>query len=122
MSELSIYNFRRVGIINLLMSIPLFGLFGWISFSLCYALEKNWILSLVAATLCAFPLMLTMLHGHVTMAIGVSHRDHYYQWLNQKTNRWGWFFHPIFISTKFRFSGLAIYSSIIFVQFVRTVL
>jgi|AntAceMinimDraft_1070359.scaffolds.fasta_scaffold14523_2 hypothetical protein len=120
MSELSTKNFHRVGIINLLMSIPLFGLFSWIGFSLCYALQNNWPISLIAATLCAFPMMLTMLHGHVTMAIGVTHRDKYYHWLNQKTNPWGWFFHPIFISTKFRFSGLAIYTAIILVQFIRT--
>lgn len=122
MSELSNRNFRRVGIINLMMSIPLFGLFGWISFSLCYAFQNDWKIALVAATLCAFPMMLTMLHGHVTMAIGVSHRDKYYHWLNQKSNRWGWFFHPIFISTKFRFSGLAIYTIIIMIQFFRSTL
>lgn len=101
------------------MSIPLFGLFSWISFSLSYALIIRWELSLVTASFCAFPLMLTMLHGHVTMAIGVSHRDKYYEWLNKKNNPWGWFFHPLFISTKFRFAGLAVYSVIILMQIVR---
>lgn len=110
MSELNPSNYRRVARINFLMSIPLFGLFAWIGFALPYAIYPHALSALIASMIMAFPLMLTMLHGHVTIALGVIHRDLYYQWLARKGNTMGWFFHPIFTKTTFRLSCILFYS------------
>lgn len=110
MSELSPKNYRRVALINFLMSLPLFGLFSWIGFALLYQLYPHLLSALLGALFLGLAMMLTMLHGHVTVALGVTHRELYYQWLNQRGNKLGLFFFPIFTSTRFRLSGLGMYS------------
>jgi len=52
----------------------------------------------------ALPFMLTILHGHVTTAMGALHRHHYYNWLKDHPLTYGMLFHPIIISTRFRLS------------------
>jgi len=38
------------------------------------------------------------------MAVGASHREHYYNWLQNYTFTYGLLFHPIVIKTRFRLS------------------
>lgn len=73
---------------------------------------KNWV-RYGGAFLFSIPFTLTLLHGHVTMALGSAHRHHYYQWLNEHRLTYGLFFHDIFTSTRFRLIILVI-STIIF--------
>jgi hypothetical protein len=62
------------------------------------------IISFPGAIFFGLPFMLTLLHGHVTMAVGASHREHYYNWLQNYTFTYGLLFHPIIIKTRFRLS------------------
>lgn len=56
----------------------------------------------IGAFIFALPFMITILHGHVTMALGTTHRDHYYQWLVDHPYSYGLFFSRLEISTRFR--------------------
>ncbi|TVR32525.1 MAG: hypothetical protein EA390_05025 [Balneolaceae bacterium] len=101
-SELSESNYRRICFINWALSVPLLLIFSWPYFFLCQLLEIQRFVAFAGAILFALPFMLTILHGHVTMALGVVHRHHYYEWLQGYPFTYGVLFHPMIISTRFR--------------------
>lgn len=100
--ELNPRNYKRIYIINWLLSIPFFLLFSW---PYLYIAEFAGIEKLIAYAGCIFfsvPFMITILHGHVTMALGEAHRQHYYDWLSKNPLTYGLLFHPVMMSTRFR--------------------
>lgn len=100
--ELSPKNFKRISIINWMLSVPFFVLFSW---PYLYLSEFAGLEKAIAYAGCIFfsvPFMITILHGHVTMALGEAHRDHYYNWLNDQPLTFGLFFHPVMMRTRFR--------------------
>lgn len=101
-SELSDKNFKRICIINWLISMPLIVLFGGPYWFMSQYLDINSVISYAGALIFSIPFALTILHGHVTLALGSLHRHHYYDWLDKKGLTYGLFFHPVFISTRFR--------------------
>lgn len=101
-SELSEKNFRRIYFINWLLCIPLIVLFGGPYVFMGLYLGINELLIYAGALLFSVPFMLTILHGHVTMALGSLHRHHYYNWLKEHSLTYGLLFHSVFISTRFR--------------------
>jgi len=103
-SELSEKNYLRICFINWAMSIPILLIFAWPYFFICEFFMVPKIISFPGSIIFALPFMLTLLHGHVTMAVGASHREHYYAWLQQYTFTYGLLFHPIIIKTRFRLS------------------
>lgn len=101
-SELSVPNFRRICIINWSLSLPVLLLFAW-----PYYLAGSWLkledpLLYPGAIVFGLPFMMTVLHGHVTMALGALHRHHYYNWLSNYPLSYGFMFHPIMFRTRFR--------------------
>lgn len=106
-SELSEYNFKRISLINWFLCIPLLVLFGWPLLYLCSYLRIDEFYSYPASFLFALPFMITILHGHVTMALGSTHRHHYYDWLTDHPFSYGFLFHKIFMKTRFRMLLLA---------------
>ncbi len=101
-AELSEQNFRRISWINILLTPLLFILFAWpylvvgINFNIAEEL-------LYIGTFCfSFSFTLTILHGHVTMALGALHRSHYHDWLDRHHWSYGLLMRPIFFSTRFR--------------------
>lgn len=112
-SELSQRNYKRISIINWVLSVPLFILFAWPYLSIAASLNLEIIIGYIGAVLFSIPFSLTILHGHVTMALGSLHRHHYYNWLEENPLTYGLFFHPLFTSTRFRllllaFSGITL--------------
>lgn len=106
--ELNPNNYKRIYIINWLLSIPFFLLFSW---PYLYIAEFAGIEKTIAYTGCIFfsvPFMITILHGHVTMALGEAHRQHYYDWLSDKPLTYGLLFHPVMMSTRFRLILIAV--------------
>lgn len=100
--ELNPRNFKRISLINWLLSLPFFLLFSWpyLYLSNFMGIEK-----FIAYTGCIFfsiPFMITILHGHVTMALGEAHRHHYYDWLHEHALTYGLLFHPMMMRTRFR--------------------
>jgi hypothetical protein len=113
-AELSDQNFRRISWINILLSPPLFLLFAWpyVVFALRFDMPE---LMLQMGTFCfSFPFTLTIIHGHVTAALGALHRIRYYEWLAEHRWSYGFFIRPIFFSTRFRLIFLLIGFVILF--------
>lgn len=100
--ELNPKNYKRISLINWLLCVPLIVLFAVPYLSIAAFLNANMGISYAGALLFSFPFCLTILHGHVTMALGSLHRNHYYEWLGNNTLTYGLFFHPMFTSTRFR--------------------
>jgi len=101
-SELSRRNYKRISIINWLLCVPLLLLFAFPYIKIADFLNIEKIIVYLGALLFSIPFMLTILHGHVTMALGSVHRHHYYRWLEENTLTYGLFFHPLFTRTRFR--------------------
>lgn len=101
-SELSRRNYKRISIINWLLCVPILLLFAFPYIKIAGFLNIEEIIVYLGALLFSLPFMLTILHGHVTMALGSVHRHHYYRWLEENTLTYGLFFHPIFTRTRFR--------------------
>jgi hypothetical protein len=101
-SELTESNYKRIAMINWALSVPLLLIFAWPYFFLCELLSINKMLSFPGSILFGLPFMLTILHGHVTMAMGAAHRHHYYRWLAEYPLTYGLLFHFVIISTRFR--------------------
>lgn len=112
-TELSEYNFKRISVINWILSVPLIFIFGWPFLYLCDLLGIGAVASGIGAFLFSLPLLFTILHGHVTMALGSSHRHHYYIWLTGKPFTYGLLFHNAFTKTRFRLTLLAISSLVL---------
>jgi len=103
-SELSERNYKRISLINWSLTLPMLILFAW-----PYYLVATWTgvspsIANLGAVIFAIPFMMTVLHGHVTMALGALHRHHYYKWLLQYPLSFGFFFHPVMFRTRFRIS------------------
>lgn len=102
MSELSHSNFVRISIINWVLSIPLIVLFSWPYYYAAKLIGMMEILRYAGAFAFSIPFLITILHGHVTMALGSPHRDLYYRWLTEHPFTYGIFFNNIMVKTRFR--------------------
>ena len=103
MSELNESNYKRIALINWALTVPMMVLFAWPYFFGAGLLGIDQVLKYIGAFIFAMPFMLTILHGHVTMALGSVHRHHYYDWMTEeKPLTFGIFFHPMFVKTRFR--------------------
>lgn len=97
-----------------MFSVPLLIIFGWPYVTLSRLLFIKPVVFYPGAFLFSFPFTLTLLHGHVTLALGSVHRNIYYEWLQKHPLTYGLLFHPIFIRTRFRLALLVI-SIILFI-------
>ena len=101
-SELSQGNYKRITIINWLLMVPLIVLFAYPYLYLSHLLSIQQNIIYIGSLLFALPFTLTILHGHVTMALGAAHRHHYYEWMEERSLTYGLLFHPMLTSTRFR--------------------
>lgn len=108
MSELSDSNFKRISLINWVLSVPMIVLFAWPYYYAASQLGMQVSFRYIGAFLFATPFMMTILHGHVTMALGSAHREHYYNWLLDHPYTFGLFFSRLEVSTRFRLILLVI--------------
>lgn len=100
--ELTPENFKRISLINWVLTIPLLILFAWpYTYLGSVAGMEPWILY-PGAVLFAAPFTLTILHGHTTLALGSVHRHHYYEWLKDHPLTFGLLFHPVLFTTRLR--------------------
>ncbi|TVR19425.1 MAG: hypothetical protein EA391_00750 [Balneolaceae bacterium] len=119
-SELSEKNYRRIAYINWLLSVPILLISSWPYYMMCEQLHISRTVSLPGSIIFALPFMLTILHGHVTMALGATHRHHYYNWLQNHPLTFGLLFHHMITSTRFRlFLFLGSIILLIFGYFIR---
>jgi len=107
-SELTERNYRRICYINWSLTLPMLILFAWPYYLVAVWTGVSQAIANIGAIIFALPFMMTVLHGHVTMALGALHRHHYYNWLSQYPLSLGFFFHPVMFRTRFRVSILVI--------------
>jgi hypothetical protein len=100
--ELNPKNYKRISMINWLLCVPLLILFAFPYIKIATFFDIEMVIAYSGSLLFAGPFMFTILHGHVTMALGTLHRHHYYRWLEEKPLTFGLLFHPIFTRTRFR--------------------
>lgn len=101
-SELRVSNYRRISYINWALSVPLLLIFAWPYFFFSDLISVSKAIAFPGSILFALPFLFTILHGHVTMALGAAHRHHYYSWLIDSPLTYGLLFHPLLIRTRFR--------------------
>jgi hypothetical protein len=114
--ELSRRNFLRINLINWFLTVPMLILFAWPYYMVCRWFEFGELFSLAGSLLFAFPFMVTILHGHVTMALGALHRHHYYDWLTRYPLTIGFMFHPVMFRTRFRLTLVLISLAMLFIR------
>ncbi len=86
-----------------MLALPTMVLFAWPYFHVSGWLSLDIGLKYIGTFIFAIPFMFTILHGHVTMALGSVHRHLYYEWMTrERPLTFGLFFHPIFVKTRFR--------------------
>lgn len=101
-NELNDSNYRRIALISWSLSVPLLLIFSWPYFFMSNYFGISPLTSLPGSILFGLPFMLTILHGHVTLALGAAHRHHFYHWLDNHPLSYGLLFHNLIISTRFR--------------------
>jgi len=106
-SELNAKNFIRISLINWSLAVPFLLLFSWPYYFFARLMEFHTLIVLPGALLFGLPFMITLLHGHVTLALGAAHRDRYYEFLTSFPFTYGLLFHPIIIRTRFRLTVLS---------------
>lgn len=116
-NELSTDNFKRINSINWILTFPLAVLFSWPYYAFGVLFNLNKTLLLFGTIFFAIPFIITILHGHVTLAIGHAHRHLFYDWLEKNPYSWGLMFHKIMISTRFRLAFLAVSTAIFFIGY-----
>ena len=114
-SEFSTSNFVRISVINWALTLPLLILFAWPYYYTARELGLDISFRYIGAFMFAMPFLLTIIHGHVTMALGTIHRYRYYEWLATKPYTFGLFFHPALVKTRFRLIFLLV--SLLFLPF-----
>ena len=102
MSELSHSNYIRISLINWILSVPMIVLFAWPYYYAAKLIGLSEAVRYIGAFVFSIPFMITIIHGHVTMALGSIHRIHYYDWLNDNPYTYGIFYNEMIISTRFR--------------------
>jgi hypothetical protein len=112
-SELSEKNFRRICVINWSLTLPVMLLFAWPFYLLAVWTGVSAEIAFSSSFLFALPFMMTVLHGHVTMALGALHRHHYYEWLARYPFSLGFLFHPVMFRTRFRLAIAILAGSIL---------
>ncbi|HET6528202.1 MAG TPA: hypothetical protein VFG39_05580 [Balneolaceae bacterium] len=105
--ELNSKNYRRICIINWMLAVPFFIIFSWPYLYLSHFAGIEKFMAYTGCILFSAPFLITILHGHVTMALGEAHRHHYYNWLNEHPLTYGLLFHPVVTGTRFRLILLA---------------
>lgn len=106
--ELHHKNYVRICVINWLLTPILMFFFAWPYFKMGQMLGIETSLALLGSMFFGFSFMLTILHGHVSVAIGTLHRDLYYDWLEAHPFTYGFLFHKSMITTRFRISLIVI--------------
>jgi hypothetical protein len=107
MNELAKKNFERIYRINWVLCGPFLLMFGW-PYYMVASLFSPTLLALTGALFFSIPFTLTILHGHISVAVGALHRDQFYDWQSRRNKFFRVSFHPVLFTTRFRLILLSI--------------
>jgi len=103
-NELTDQNYKRISIINWCLTPLLMFFFSWPFYRLGLMASSNLFFNYIGSILFALGFSLTILHGHVSVAIGSLHRHLYYEWLTQNRLTYGFLFVNFMTKTSVRLS------------------
>lgn len=106
--ELQPANFKRIALINWSLTPLLLFFFAWPFYRLGVIVGSQHEINILSSFIFATSFTLTILHGHVSVAVGSLHRSVYYNWLEANRNTYGLLFSTLFITTRFRLSLLIV--------------
>lgn len=111
--ELNIDNFKRINRINWIICGPILFMFSWPYIELGHFFSMNPGLTLIGSFFFSVPFTLTILHGHISIAVGPLHSARYYEWQQNKTGIFKLMFHPVLFGTRVRVM-LIVLSAVLF--------
>lgn len=106
--EINPLNFRRVAAINWLLTGPALVFFAWPYLRLCEALGTSELAGYIGAGFFSISFTLTVVHGHISMAVGDLHRHEFHQWTRRRTHPWKLAYHPALFRYRTRLGLLAL--------------
>lgn len=92
--EITPRNFRRVAAINWLLTGPSLVFFAWPYLRLADAMGSSDFASLLGAGFFSISFTLTVVHGHIAMAVGDLHRVEFHRWTRRRNGPWRMAYHP----------------------------
>ncbi len=101
-SEINEKNFKRIYRINWILCGPLLLIFSWPYLIIGEMAELPLLFLLTGSLFFAVPFTLTVLHGHISVALGTLQRGLYYEWQKKKVGFFKYPFHPVLFMTRMR--------------------
>jgi hypothetical protein len=106
--ELGTKNFRRILKLNWLIAGPIIVLFSWPYVLLGHHFGADRLLVLIGAFFFSLPFCLTIISGHISVAVGPLHTRRFFEWQQNLSGMMRFAFHPVMFTTYFRLSSLGI--------------
>jgi hypothetical protein len=106
--ELDIKNFKRIFRINWLIAGPVLVLFAWPYLLICQHFGADRLINLVGAFFFSLPFTLTIVSGHISVAVGPLHFTRYFDWQQNLNGFFKYAFHPMLFRTEFRLVSLVL--------------
>lgn len=106
--EITPRNFMRVSAINWWLTGPALVFFAWPYVRLSDALGTSDLASLIGAGLFSISFTLTVVHGHISMAVGELHRGEFHRWTRTRRMPWRLAYHPALFRYRTRLALLAL--------------
>jgi hypothetical protein len=106
--ELDTKNFSRIFRLNWLIAGPVLLLFAWPYLLVCQHFGVDRLLNLVGAFFFSMPFCLTIVSGHIAVAVGPLHFQRYFEWQQNLPGILKFAFHPVLFKTEYRLSAFAI--------------
>lgn len=106
--EINPRNFQRVSRINWWLTGPCLIVFGWPYLRLSEILGTSELIAWIGTGLFSISFTLTVVHGHISLAIGDLHRIEFHQWTRRKPHPWALVYHPVLFRYHTRLALLAL--------------
>lgn len=103
--ELTERNFTRIYRLNWAICGPLLVLFGW-PYYLVASTMLGEPVGLIGSFFFSLSFTLTIIHGHIAVAVGALQMETYHAWHQQSSGFFRFAFHPVLFSTRFRLLSL----------------
>jgi hypothetical protein len=106
--EITHQNFRRVAAINWLLTGPALVFFAWPYVRLSEAVGASDFATLLGAGLFSISFTLTIVHGHISLAVGDLHRVEFHRWTRKRSYPWRLAYHPALFRYRTRLALLVL--------------
>lgn len=106
--EITHRNFTRVSAINWWLTGPSLVFFAWPYLRLSESVGTSELAAMIGAGLFSVSFTLTIVHGHISMAVGELHRVEFHRWTRRRRMPWRLAYHPALFRYRTRLALLAL--------------